>query len=145
LGADRFVEQDETFESTSDCEWDRPDTWTSWSFDNTATVATEHEYDSWRNCLDFPVNDMGLTNNQVVFVVVAVWSSGDSFAHDAGSHAEIMGVFLNKNDAKDFTLKLETNNYIKIDGREIHVPWDGYFESLDYISVVAVRCVVQKA
>lgn len=91
-------------------------------------------------------------------VVCAQYSSGDSFGRYDGQGFEVVGVYRNRDIADENVSRIEKHNEIyrsheygrgklpkgfeifsielKSDGRrnyKIHVPWSGYFESLDWV------------
>lgn len=117
--------------------WDRDSTSTSWSFGPIHLNENGNWMESFNT--DFDVNA-----GDVVYVVVPVWSTGDSFGNDEGSNSEVFGCFKTFEEANNFKNELEspkeTGDYslkYKIGDREIYIPWGGYFESLDYIEIVS--------
>lgn len=104
--------------------WDRASTDTTWSFgglylSNKRRGYEDLNYDSHK---PYKIGD-------IVYVIVAVWSDGDSFGYDRGSNAEIFGVFSTYKEAEDCVTKLKKK-------RGYDVPWNGYFESLDYLEII---------
>ena len=86
-----------------------------------------------------------------VFVVYAVWSSGDSFGSNTRGSYEFMSVTTDKNRAlrnmkalrEDKKAVLENDN-----GTTMEMgwkPWDGYFESLDELSIATVMFMGPKS
>lgn len=142
LEAASFTCEDDDFVSTH--EYSRADTNTSWDFGNVAYITEDREFVKGREqaYLDHPVDDLDLNGAKIAYVVVAVWSDGDSFHRDNGRHAEIMGVFVDKDDAYDFEKQLKSSEPLIVNLRRIRRPWDGYFESLDYIDVI--HCEVKE-
>ena len=116
-------------------EWDRDDTSTSWTF---GPIYLQDR----GSCENFQTN-FDVKAGDVVYVVVAVWSTGDSFGHDDGSCSEVFGSFKTYEEAEKFKTELEnvsTKDYdftFKIGDRDVYVPWVGYFESLDYVEIVS--------
>ena len=123
-------------------EWDRDDTDTSWSFEHVEIVK---EKDSWDLAVPFDVEA-----GDTVYVVAAIYSTGDSFGHDDRDCCEYVDVFLDEAKAQacinavDAARKSRSDNtekgltWIREDGSEgklDYVPWNGYFECLD-----EVRC-----
>lgn len=136
---DRYV----TREARSDDEWDRDDTATDWNFRNVYIV---DENSSWDLVLPFDVKQ-----GDDVWVVAAVYSTGDSFGHDRGYCVEYIDGFLDKHKARDCARAIEATQksfddrtdkeakWIREDGTEgklDYVPWNGYFESLDEVHCV---------
>ena len=77
-----------------------------------------------------------------VYVLWAIWSTGDSFGFAEGGQSEVIGVFKNEKLANDNKRLLNdaTHGIVKIvtdDGSkfEYYIPWGGYFENLDEIKV----------
>ena len=122
-----------TREADSSDRWDRDDTHTSWSINGVKLL--DHDAYKALSCdADFKVGDK-------VYVVYAVYSTGDSFGHDEGRDIEFVSWHRDEEIAKQNVQSLiqgNTKGYhytIKLDnGSEItrYCPWDGYFESLDY-------------
>lgn len=81
-------------------------------------------------------------------VVWAVWSSGDSFGRNSGGHSEAFGIFTDLGSAVQLreALYAHTDNnksteLTTSDGQKFtlgYMPWFGYFESLDSVSVDVV-------
>jgi hypothetical protein len=144
----RYAEQDQ---------WDRDDTDTS-HYVNGIRVVKEGSYSGY----SVPV---GFTPEYEAeyHVVCAQYSTADSFGRDDGSGFEVIGVYRNKDVAdinvariqehadtykrmhgyynrlekapkgfQSYTVKLLTDDRKK---HEMHVPWNGYFESLDWVRV----------
>jgi hypothetical protein len=111
----------------SDDDWDRDDTYTTWDFDQVSLDKPLHIFDTESFETGFDVN-----KGDVLHVVVAVWSDGNSFGHDSGRNSEVFGCFKTYEEAEELQNNLEEKN-----GYKPHqLPWDGYFESLDYISIL---------
>lgn len=117
-----------------------------WSRDSTDT---SHEFGkiyrgrSHEDALNY--NDLSIQVSEEEFkykepvLVIAVWSTGDSFGHDSGYNAEIMCVQPTIADARKTKEILEKAkggeelpNGNKVPG---WIPWNGYFERLDYITL----------
>lgn len=113
-----------TREATED-RWDRDDTSTDWNFGGVFLQKRENFWlESFETTFDIDVGD-------IIYLVIAVWSTGDSFGHDMGANSEIFGVFKTYEEAEKLKTNLKTGNgYDKY-----QLPWDGYFESLDYITI----------
>lgn len=62
----------------------------------------------------------------IVHLVIAVWSTGDSFGHDSGAHSECFGVFKTKEEADKKCKELELDT-------KSPLPWLGYFENLESV------------
>ena len=124
-----------TREANTDDEWDRGDTHTSWYFGN--AHISEKSYDQYIE-VDFDVQQ-----GDTIYLVGVVWSTGDSFGHDDGSCFELFAAYKEKSKADEAAKILESSasmswhNKVKLpDGYELsYIPWQGYFESLDYVEV----------
>lgn len=101
-------------------DWDRGDTETSWSFYRPILS------NGYSGIGDYPA-DINLGDQ--CFVVVAVWSTGDSFGWDGDSDAEIFGAYSTHKEAQERLEELERDE-------SGQVPWNGYFESLSYVEIV---------
>jgi hypothetical protein len=91
--------------------------------------------------------------DETYYLLYVVYSTGDSFGHDAGSGLEAIGLY--KKDeldvAKDNERRIEKHyrskdpdfnvELITSSGKKFqqHTPWVGYFESLDYTEIADVR------
>lgn len=126
------------FSEEGDCDhedrWDRPDTYTTWEFAGASLVSV------FRYGLSYPVTNMNLQKGERVFIVLAVWNSGDSFGYDSNKWCEIFGVFRDEAEADAFGKKLknlkEGDTLSLAEDREIFIPWFGFFESLSYVEVL---------
>lgn len=110
-------------------EWDRLSTSTTWDFNSVHLSAGL----GWREA--FPV-DFPIAVGDTIWLVVAVWSTGDSFGQDSGAHSEIFGAFDNPGQAYSFEEQLKSGHVRTNTGKPLYLPWSGYFESLDYTSVL---------
>jgi hypothetical protein len=106
-------------EPTSGDEWDIGDTWTSWDF-GPLSIKNHSGYDEFID-LDWEPD----TGDQV-YLVIAVWSTGCSFGHQAGEYSEVFGGFKTWEEANQKLKDVKVQPYR---------PWEGYFESLDSIEV----------
>ena len=84
--------------------------------------------------------------DEKIYVIYAIYSTGDSFGHDPDANCEVIGATHNSELAykikefihKDCTNKDTEYNYDlhDIEGIKFHTyPWKGYFESLSYVRV----------
>lgn len=126
----------ETSEVDPTDEWSRASTETSWTVHG-IRLQDKAGYESLR--ADFPVQV-----GDAVHVLYAVYSTGDSFGHDEGASFEFLSVHKNYDVAVrnlravegrtrtngNYSMTLEFDSGAKV---ERHCPWDGYFESLDYV------------
>lgn len=124
----------ETHDTTTpdpDDRWDRASTSTSWSVHG----LTLHDKDTY----DAVINYLEAKEGDEVYALYAVYSTGDSFGHDASGQLEFINVFATYKDAERARDSLATSNvYLLSNGQEISLgykPWDGYFESLDYMEI----------
>lgn len=123
---DKYVE--EVGDYNPNDEWDRPDTDTSWHFSNIALEGTREKHwndESYTPEVDFKRGDE-------CYVVIAVWSSGDSFGRDSGYGAEIFGAYKTLAEATARKKELEA---VDSNGKDYRYPWVGYFEYLDYVTI----------
>lgn len=129
LLADSWEEQ--TRNASSDDEWDRGDSHTTWSISGAELVST-HQYES----VPYPGE---LKKGDVVYAVYVVYSTGDSFGHDSDARLEFISVHKDKAIAERNLAAIESSQTpLEIhqdNGQAIsmgYVPWEGYFESLSY-------------
>ena len=86
------------------------------------------------------------------YLLCVVYSTGDSFGHDSGSSVEYIGLYTKEelHVAKENERRIETHNSGKHDTTlqllmpntyefRTHIPWHGYFESLDYVDIVTIQ------
>jgi hypothetical protein len=122
--------------------WDRDDTSTDWNFRNVYIV---DENASWDFCLPFEVKQ-----GDDVWVVAAIYSTGDSFGRDDRACVEYIDAFMDKHKARECARLADASQkgwndhedkkveWVREDGsagKLGYVPWNGYFEVLD-----EVRC-----
>lgn len=110
-------------------EWSGDDTDTSHEFGD--AYLTETGCDGIEVGADFQKGD-------IAHIVIAVWSSGDTFSFRRGYHSEIMSAHKSSDNAQESKRILETAKAgVSLpDGFEVRqIPWEGYFEHLDYITV----------
>ncbi len=80
-----------------------------------------------------------LAEGDIIFVVIANYSSGDSFGYADRKYVDVCSINKDANLAHDNVRSLGSNKpIITLDNGTTHPhyrPWDGYFESLDSLSV----------
>lgn len=133
LLADGYVEV--TREGDPEDKWDHDDTHTDWTF----TGLKLSDKDTYRA---LPVPD-DVNIGDTVYAVIAVYSTGDTFGNSSGSELELVSIHKSEELAKKNVTKLQSENKderysmeIELDNGEVlkrYCPWDGYFESLDYV------------
>ena len=130
-----------TRERDTDDSWDRGSTSTTWYVNSIALPRKlENEYKSGgpRDTIDYE-GEVNLGDE--MYLLYAVYSTGDSFGHDADGMIDFISVHKDPAVAQynhdqlngaSGTVKLKSD-----DGTEwnYYVPWNGYFESLSYINV----------
>jgi hypothetical protein len=141
------VDADKREMITRECDhedrWDRDDTASEWTFNSVSTVEEDSYFDI--------VVPFEVKRGDKVWVVSAIYSTGDSFGTDDSACCEYIDAFLDKSKAdacrevvleKSVKDRRNFNNdsvkWIREDGSESvlqYAPWNGYFESLD-----EVRC-----
>ncbi len=90
------------------------------------------------------------------YLLFAVYSTGDTFGHDAGGNIEFLGLYEKDETAELNQKRVEAQSSMDepeadyfhstvtllsdfgID-YDFYIPWFGYFESLDYITIETVR------
>jgi hypothetical protein len=100
----------------------------SWSRDSSSgdaevvgvSVADKRAYDVWETKEE-------ITNGDTVYIVLAVYGTGDSFGSDGGQ-SEVFLVTKDEQKAKDKIKYLEGVT-------DYSVPWNGYFEWLQEIKL----------
>ena len=122
-------------ERNPDDEWDADDTDTSWTVYGVTIKETDGPH-------ALPAGD--IKAGDTVYVTYAVYSTGDTFHRDNGEYLEVLSfnqirdfAEQNRNSAAskgDLIVKFDNGNTI-----HRHRPWDGYFESLDYVNVQAFK------
>jgi hypothetical protein len=123
-----------TREADPEDNWDRGNSGTDWTIGGISLGARDSER-SLPADFDVQVGDK-------VFVVYAVYSTGDTFGHDEGAYLEVLSFHKNREiaernlaaaegrtrrDRSQLVLEFDSGGKV-----ERYCPWDGYFESLDY-------------
>lgn len=121
----------ETRTPASDDDWDRGDTQTTWHVSG-AKLVKKTGYKT------VPY-DGELKQGDTVYCLYAVYSTGDSFGHDEDGSMEFLSVHKTSELAFENKKNLEAGGVeIKHDNgsvEKIYKPWEGYFESLSFITV----------
>lgn len=87
------------------------------------------------------------------YLLYVVYSTGDSFGHDSGEGIEIIGLYTKDelDVARENRKRIEDHDNAKDQDFHVdlltpsgqtfqqHTPWIGYFESIDYIELEAVK------
>jgi hypothetical protein len=141
---------------TSEYETSEPDPEDSWDRANTATelknvsaiVITKRVEVGYRGWYGNDTFDVDANSGDLVYAVIARYSTGDTFGNDDGRVA-VMDVFSNVEEAATLTEALECSERAKDSAvvdfelkhgeREYYLPWVGYFEQLENVDVHAVR------
>lgn len=130
-----------TREADPEDSWGADDTSTSWSIKGISLSDSDSQH-------ALPA-DFAVEVGDTVYVVYAIYSTGDTFHRADGEYLEVLSFHKNretayKNEASlngrrdrgsagnDFQMTIEFDNGKKV---QRHCPWDGYFESLDSVSV----------
>ena len=113
----------------------------SWSRDSTSSSHTLYDvYDSEHSrsyyLEEVPVN-FEPSKGDIVYVLHAQWSTGDSFGFDNGYGHEVIAIYTDKDMAWRDKDKLEAGSgSVDLEaGFPWYIPWNGYFESLDWIKI----------
>jgi hypothetical protein len=128
----------------------RGTTTTHWTVEGLKLLGTEDHSYGYRVRETVDVN-WEPKKGQLYHLLYAVYSTGDSFGHDNGRCFEAIGVYKSRNVAEENEKRLRegkpskkapiygTHVMLKMEGTtKLHPynrPWDGYFESLDYLEV----------
>lgn len=122
--------------------WDRPDT-------NAEYIGTNVYFTNAQNPTGTMYGADFESDAEVgdkVYVVIAKYSTGDTFGHDGGQ-IDVMNVFKERYEADSLIAYLQSkkgNTYsCKFGGKDYYIPWNGYFETLEDLFIE--ECVVQKA
>jgi hypothetical protein len=130
-----------TREADPDDEWGRDSTWTSHDVRGIRFPSSKQ----YGYTVTVPFKPKVNTD---YYLLVAQYSTGDSFGSDDGANFEIIGLYQSKRIAEENLQKLEAT---RKDVRSVTltaengkkytfaVPWNGYFESLDYVELHTVR------
>jgi hypothetical protein len=134
--------KEDTSEADPDDQWSVADTSTSWDVRGIKLSDKDGGEHSIR--ADFPVK-----SGDYVYVVYAVYSTGDSFHNARGEYFELISMHRNQtvatrnresvnrarpNDEGRHSMTIEFDSGGKVTR---YCPWDGYFESLDYVTIEA--------
>jgi hypothetical protein len=122
-----------TREGDRNDQWDRDDTCTDWTFNSLHLSDDENRY---AHCYIDGEAKVGDT----LYIVYAVYSTGDSFGHDDRASVEVFTAHRVKEVAEFNYRLLEASRHgggsVSLaldDGKFLntYLPWSGYFESLD--------------
>lgn len=116
-----------TRDADTDDEWDRGDSRTTWYFGSVSLEKTGSWYDCFETSFDVQKGDM-------LYLVIAIWSTGNSFGHDDGASMEIFYASKDSSEAYRVANLLEKGK--DQNGEPMtYIPWNGWFESLNEIRV----------
>lgn len=135
----------DTSEADPNDEWSRASTHT----DHNITGFKVHPETQYGDVMVPYVPERGVD----YYLLYVVYSTGDSFGHDSGSSVEYIGLYtadelhvakenerrIEAHNSGDHELKLHLlmpNTSVDFN---IYVPWQGYFECLDYVSIETVQ------
>ena len=104
-----------TRESDPDETWDRDDTCSDWSF---LSASVTEERDGWDLIVPFDAK-----NGDTVWVVAAVYSTGDSFGRDDRACVEYIDAFLDSHKARDCARAVEASRKSWNDHTDKEVKW----------------------
>lgn len=141
LSADRYGDEHTTRSPTTDDRWDRGDTRTAWSIHG---VYLDERGDIFA--------DFAISEGDTVHIVYAIYSTGDSFGRNESGCLEFFTVHrdLARAEANADILRAQSSDRTNFGGSYntgaalmtdnglrlvTHVPWLGYFESLDEVCV----------
>ena len=127
-----------TREADPEDSWGADDTATDWTVNGISLSDQDSQY-ALEPDFDVEVGD-------TVYVVYAVYSTGDTFHHASGAYLEVLSFHKNgdlahqnasgarerSNRESAYTMTITYDSGAQVSR---HCPWDGYFESLDYIQV----------
>lgn len=141
-------------EPDPDDSWDRGNTSTTWTVEGIKLLGTEDHSYGYR-CNHSVDIDWEPKKGKLYHLLYAVYSTGDSFGHDAGACFETIGLYKSRHIAEENEKRLRegkpskkapiygTHVMLKMEGTvKLHPysrPWDGYFESLDCLEVVSLN------
>lgn len=133
-----YLEDDEytttTREADTDDSWDRGSTATTHDFGG---AFLGEKVRSWGEYIE--VADGEFEEGDTVHLVVAVYSTGDSFGNDDGACVEMISAHKEESNAivAEGLVTHATGPVDLPDGYKLtYLPWKGYFESLDYVTIV---------
>ena len=140
---EKYTSEDDNFKRTD--EWFRPNTYSNYYFSNTVRIVGKNEF--------FDVvyqGDEEIKVGDKLYLIYAIYDSGDSFGYDVDWGIEFVSIHKDKNIALENGKFLEDDSNgpykgtIKLDdGKDIEVyrPWTGYFERLKRVEVDQVTVV----
>jgi hypothetical protein len=134
-----YLQYDKSTETTrepdTDDSWDRGDTSSSWDFGDVSASKENFRY----GYESFDVND-GYRVGDRIYVVVAVWGTGDTFGHDENYCMDVVSAHIDRETAYKSQKKCESNSNTPLylgDGYILnYIPWSGYFDSFGYSEVL---------
>lgn len=130
-----------TSEADPDDDWGRDSTWTS----HTVEGIRFPPKTKYSEAVQVPFRPRRGVN---YYLLVAQYSTGDSFGSDDGANFEVIGLYQDKAIAEENHRRLEATDdntttsveLIAENGKTytFGIPWNGYFESLDYVDLLTV-------
>lgn len=125
-----------TRQGDKDDEWDHDDTSTDWWFKSAHLTKNQEDYSD-------AIYPGFLEAGDVVHIVWAVWSTGDSFGRSEHGQMEVISVHkdpvvaLNNRKSLEDCQNHGPVNIYQDDGSvyQYYVGWNEYFESLSYVQV----------
>ncbi len=126
--------------------WDQDDTSTSW---NLVGISTDKEKFGYKERVSV---NFDIDPREHYYLLYAVYSTGNSFGNAIGYHFEAIDLYKCPKKAREALKIIEDNEDCVIsnqkktlellteDGKvhEYTIPWQGYFEGLDYVKVEMV-------
>lgn len=135
--------------------WERPDTYTEHEL---LEIRLSKLSDTLRSvsCFDYRTENtpLDLKAGDIVHVVYAVYSTGDSFGLDSKMCLEILSVHKDiavalencdaayktddhivRGEAEKMRLVIKQDDGTSYELKGYAIPWNGYFESLDYVEI----------
>lgn len=118
--------------------WDRASTSSDHIFPSEVFLSKESLF------YDYFSTGLDLKSGDHIWLVFAVWSTGDSFGYDEDACQECFAAYKTPELAYKARGMLETaRKKVELpEGFRVdYLPWKGYFESLSYVEVVEVTVV----
>jgi hypothetical protein len=136
-----------TREADPEEDYDGDDTFTDWSISDVITNGDKKSYDF--------VAPFQLEDNTKYYLVYIIYSTGDSFSHQANANCEFIDLFKTKEQAEKLVTKIKSDNekdepfYMDYHDeanqlRRVSCSWNGYFESITTCEVKEVSLPVLK-
>lgn len=123
-----------TREPNDDDAWDNGETSSDWTFPH---VCYMDNYPDIKPNESFYIHETDIKPGDKIYLLSAIWGTGDSFGHDSACY--VTHIYASKNKLKtQLAHELLDRNFLYFPDNQVlpSIPWDGYFDSLEYLTII---------